>query len=169
MASFRWGTERTFHGCPLMRFRGSIPFASPGVGKSSRASSAGGRLHLISSVERTDCVGRRGLSEHREDFPRLPRDAARFRKKPALLNVSTNAFCSKRRAKSLQRCCAGNNFSQLGGDLRLTRAIKIALQRSTKSTCIISGCLHRNHAHHILADDRIIQGLKERNFHRLWQ
>ncbi|NDG63087.1 MAG: hypothetical protein EBY29_06410 [Planctomycetes bacterium] len=53
----------------------------PGVGKSSRASSAGGRLHLISSVERTDCVGRRGLSEHREDFPRLPRDAARFRKK----------------------------------------------------------------------------------------
>ena len=42
--------ERTFHGCSLMHFRGSNsvahPLASPAVGKFSRASSAGGQLHL---------------------------------------------------------------------------------------------------------------------------
>ena len=45
--------------------------ACPAVGKFSRASSAGGRLNLQSNVEQSDRVGRRGLSEPREDFSRL--------------------------------------------------------------------------------------------------
>ena len=45
--------------------------ASPAVGKFSRASSAGGRLNLRSNIEQPDRVGRRGLSEPREDFSRL--------------------------------------------------------------------------------------------------
>ena len=46
-------------------------FAYPAVGKFSRASSAGGRLNLRSNSEQPDRVGRRGLSEPREDFSRL--------------------------------------------------------------------------------------------------
>ena len=46
-------------------------FAYPAVGKFSRASSAGGRLNLRSNIEQPDRVGRRGLSEPREDFSRL--------------------------------------------------------------------------------------------------
>jgi hypothetical protein len=46
-------------------------FACPAVGKFSRASSAGGRLNLRSNIEQPDRVGRRGLSEPREDFSRL--------------------------------------------------------------------------------------------------
>ena len=72
--------ERTFHGCPLMQIRGCIrdsisvvlALACPAVGKFSRASSAGGRLNLRSSIEQPDRVGRRGLFEPREDFSRLP-------------------------------------------------------------------------------------------------
>ena len=46
-------------------------FAYPAAGKFSRASSAGGRLNLRSNIEQPDRVGRRGLSEPREDFSRL--------------------------------------------------------------------------------------------------
>ncbi len=46
-------------------------FAYPAVGKFSRASSAGGRLNLRSNIEQPDRVGRRVLSEPREDFSRL--------------------------------------------------------------------------------------------------
>ena len=46
-------------------------FASPAVGKFSRASSAGGRLNLHIKLRKPDRVGRRGLSEPREDFSRL--------------------------------------------------------------------------------------------------
>ena len=42
------------------------------AGKFSRASSAGGRRHLQAKFYKSDRVGRRGLSEPREDFPRLP-------------------------------------------------------------------------------------------------
>ena len=45
--------------------------ASPAVGKFSRASSAGGRLDLQINFRKSDRVGRRGLSEPREDFSRL--------------------------------------------------------------------------------------------------
>ena len=47
-------------------------FACPAVGKFSRASSAGGRRGLQSNFAQPDRVGRRGLSEPREDFSRLP-------------------------------------------------------------------------------------------------
>ena len=46
-------------------------FAYPAVGKFSRASSAGGRLDLQIKFRKSDRVGRRGLSEPREDFSRL--------------------------------------------------------------------------------------------------
>ncbi len=46
-------------------------FACPAVGKFSRASSAGGRRGLQSNFAQPDRVGRRGLSEPREDFSRL--------------------------------------------------------------------------------------------------
>ena len=46
-------------------------FAYPAAGKFSRASSAGGRLNLRSNIEQPDRVGRRGLSEPRENFSRL--------------------------------------------------------------------------------------------------
>ena len=70
------------HAAPCLRelcVRGSIrdsisvvlAFACPAVGKFSRASSAGGRLNLRSNIKHPDCVGRRGLSEPREDFSRL--------------------------------------------------------------------------------------------------
>ena len=49
----------------------SHSFAYPAVGKFSRASSAGGRRNLRSNIEQPDRVGRRGLSEPREDFSRL--------------------------------------------------------------------------------------------------
>ena len=42
------------------------------AGKFSRASSAGGRRHLQAKFYKSDRVGRRGLSEPREDFSRLP-------------------------------------------------------------------------------------------------
>ena len=45
--------------------------ASPAVGKSSRASSAGDRLNLQQNFRKPDRVGRRGLFEPREDFSRL--------------------------------------------------------------------------------------------------
>ena len=48
-----------------------LALACPAVGKFSRASSAGGRLNLRSSIEQPDRVGRRGLFEPREDFSRL--------------------------------------------------------------------------------------------------
>ncbi len=47
------------------------PFAFPADGKFSRASSAGGRRGLQSKFAQPDRVGRRGLSEPREDFSRL--------------------------------------------------------------------------------------------------
>ena len=50
-------------------------FAYPAVGKFSRASSAGGRLDLQIKFRKSDRVGRRGLSEPREDFSRLLTDA----------------------------------------------------------------------------------------------
>ena len=45
--------------------------ASPAVGKFSRASSAGGRRLFAIKLRKSDRVGRRGLSEPREDFSRL--------------------------------------------------------------------------------------------------
>ncbi len=64
-----------FIGC----FRGSnsvaLPFAYPAVEKFSRASSAGGRLDLQINFLKSDRVGRRGLSEPREDFSQLFTDA----------------------------------------------------------------------------------------------
>jgi hypothetical protein len=48
-----------------------LQLACPAAGKFSRASSAGGRLNLQLNVEQSDRVGRRGLSEPREDFSRL--------------------------------------------------------------------------------------------------
>ena len=58
-----------------VRFRscvfGSNLFASPAVGKFSRASSAGGRLHLQQNFRKSDRVGRRRLFEPRENFSRL--------------------------------------------------------------------------------------------------
>ena len=50
----------------------ALQLACPAVGKFSRASSAGGRLNLRSNIKQPDRVGRRGLSEPREDFSRLP-------------------------------------------------------------------------------------------------
>ncbi|NDG63601.1 MAG: hypothetical protein EBY29_09085 [Planctomycetes bacterium] len=47
-------------------------FACKAAGKFSRASSAGGRRGLQSNFAQPDRVGRRGLSEPREDFSRLP-------------------------------------------------------------------------------------------------
>jgi hypothetical protein len=57
----------------LERFSDSVAhlFACPAVGKFSRASSAGGRLHLQTKFRKPDRVGRRGLFEPREDFSRL--------------------------------------------------------------------------------------------------
>ncbi len=55
----------------------ALALACPAVGKFSRASSAGGRLNLRSSIKQPDRVGRRGLSEPREDFSRLPTYAIR--------------------------------------------------------------------------------------------
>ncbi len=52
--------------------------AFPAAGKFSRASSAGGRLYLQSKCSKSDRVGRRGLSEPREDFPRLSQCAVGF-------------------------------------------------------------------------------------------
>ena len=66
--------------CPRWRIKFSLErysdyvthsFAYPAAGKFSRASSAGGRLNLRSNIEQPDRVGRRGLSEPREDFSRL--------------------------------------------------------------------------------------------------
>ena len=58
-----------------VRFRrcvlGSNLFASPAVGKFSRASSAGDRLNLQQNFRKSDRVGRRGLFEPRENFSRL--------------------------------------------------------------------------------------------------
>ena len=48
-----------------------LQLACPDVGKFSRASSAGGRQHLQMKFRKSDRVGRRGLSEPREDFSRL--------------------------------------------------------------------------------------------------
>ena len=48
-----------------------LALACPAVGKFSRASSAGGRPNLRSSIKQPDRVGRRGLFEPREDFSRL--------------------------------------------------------------------------------------------------
>ena len=70
---------KSFH-CPRWRIKFSlerfsdyvaISFACPAVGKFSRASSAGGRRHLVIKLRNPDRVGRRGLSEPREDFSRL--------------------------------------------------------------------------------------------------
>ncbi len=49
----------------------ALQLACPAAGKFSRASSAGGRLNLQLNVEQSDRLGRRGLSEPREDFSRL--------------------------------------------------------------------------------------------------
>ncbi len=49
----------------------ALQFACQAVGKFSRASSAGGRLNLRSNIKQPDRVGRRGLSEPRENFSRL--------------------------------------------------------------------------------------------------
>ena len=66
--------------CPRWRIKFSLErfsdsyshlFACPAVGKFSRASSAGGRRGLQSNFAQPDRVGRRGLSEPREDFSRL--------------------------------------------------------------------------------------------------
>ena len=46
-------------------------FACPAVGKFSRASSAGPPTALVKKFSKPDRVGRRGLSEPREDFSRL--------------------------------------------------------------------------------------------------
>ena len=70
---------KSFH-CPswrikfsLERFSDSVahPLGCPAVGKFSRASSAGGRRLLQLNFRKSDRVGRRGLSEPREDFSRL--------------------------------------------------------------------------------------------------
>jgi hypothetical protein len=59
----------------VARFRGSNsvahPLAFPAVGKFSRASSAGPPTALAIKFRKPDRVGRRGLSEPREDFSRL--------------------------------------------------------------------------------------------------
>jgi hypothetical protein len=47
------------------------PLACPAVGKFSRASSAGPPTALAIKFRKPDRVGRRGLSEPREDFSRL--------------------------------------------------------------------------------------------------
>ena len=49
----------------------ALQLACTAVGKFSRASSAGGRLRLQTKFRKSDRVGRRGLSEPREDFSRL--------------------------------------------------------------------------------------------------
>ena len=57
----------------LERFSDSVShlLACPAVEKFSRASSAGGRRLLQIKFRKSDRVGRRGLSEPREDFSRL--------------------------------------------------------------------------------------------------
>ena len=57
----------------LERFSDSVShlLACPAVEKFSRASSAGGRRLLQINFRKSDRVGRRGLSEPREDFSRL--------------------------------------------------------------------------------------------------
>ena len=49
----------------------ALQLACPAAGKFSRASSAGDRRNLQTNFVQPDCVGRRGLSEPREDFSRL--------------------------------------------------------------------------------------------------
>ena len=66
-------------------------FASPAVGKFSRASSAGGRLNLQIKLRKPDRFGRRGLSEPREDFSRLPTYAF-----PCLDSVADSVTCAMR-------------------------------------------------------------------------
>jgi hypothetical protein len=116
--------ERTFHGCPLIQLRGSIrgsfsvvlAFACPAVGKFSRASSAGGRLNLRSNIKHPDCVGRRGLSEPREDFSRLPTLANQI--------LARTFF----RSVALQFACPAvgkfSRASSAGGRLNLRSSIK---------------------------------------------
>ena len=105
--------ERTFHGCPLMhfrrsfpslvsvaRFRGSFPWLES-VCVSSRWKVLSGEFRrrptaLAIKFRKSDRVGRRGLSEPREDFSRLPTYAipslvsvARFRRSfPSLVSVA---------------------------------------------------------------------------------
>ena len=64
--------ELCVRGCIRGSFSVVLAFACPAVGKFSRASSAGGRLNLRSNIKQPARVGRRGLSEPREDFSRLP-------------------------------------------------------------------------------------------------
>ncbi len=63
--------ELCVRGCVRYSNSVALPLACPAVGKFSRASSAGGRLNLRSNIKQPDRVGRRGLSEPREDFSRL--------------------------------------------------------------------------------------------------
>ena len=67
-----WSRRRTRETmCVFVSVSFAHSFAYPAAGKFSRASSAGGRLNLRSNIEQSDRVGRRGLSEPREDFSRL--------------------------------------------------------------------------------------------------
>ena len=52
-----------------------IDVRAQGVGKFSLASSAGPPTALVIKFSKSDRVGRRGLSEPRDDFSRLPTDA----------------------------------------------------------------------------------------------
>ena len=94
-------------------------FASPAVGKFSRASSAGGRRHLQSNFAQPDRVGRRGLSEPREDFSRLPTDVTPWLYE--YLYLWLESFCVLSRWKVLS-----------GEFLRRATALVIKL-RSTRS------------------------------------
>ena len=67
-----WSRRRTRKSlCVSAAVSVELQLACPDVGKFSRASSAGGRQHLQIKFRKSDRVGRRGLSEPREDFSRL--------------------------------------------------------------------------------------------------
>ena len=71
--------ERTFHGCPLMHFRDCIcicitdsnPFCVPSRWKVLSGEFRRRPTEFVNRFRKSDRVGRRGLSEPREDFSRL--------------------------------------------------------------------------------------------------
>ena len=85
----------------------ALQLAYQAVGKFSRASSAGGRLNLQSSIKPPDRVGRRGLSEPREDFSRLPHLCMDS-------NVVRAEFGSGLICPRTQTCCALKSSAPFG-------------------------------------------------------
>src|SRR5690606_29326445 len=63
--------------------------------------------------------------------------------------------------RSAERSRAGDDFHQLRCDLRLACTVVIALQRLAELARVVRGGLHRDHPHHLLADDALVERLEE--------